>query len=205
MKDREPLVMIVDDDDSVRDALADLLRSAGLESVTFANTRDMLSFSQPDRPACIVLDVQLPDLSGLDLQERLIASDQARPIVFISGFGDVPTTVRAMKAGAVDFLSKPLDADELLSAVTKAIEQDRARRAEARRLIEVTSLVDGLSARERDVLRGVSSGLMSKQIAFELGLTEITIKVHRANMMKKMRVGSIIDLIRLIEPIRDRL
>ncbi|MDK1386467.1 response regulator [Sinorhizobium sp. 8-89] len=205
MTGEAPLVLIVDDDASVREALADLLRSASVDSVSFGSTGELLNFQHPDRPGCIVLDVQLPDLNGLTLQEQLNANRRSLPIIFITGFGDVPTSVRAMKAGAIDFLSKPVDADELLAAVDRAIEQDRSSRADARRLTEVSALVEGLSTRERDVLRGVSSGLMSKQIAYELGLTEITIKVHRASMMKKMRVGSIIELIRLIEPVRDRL
>ncbi|MBP1881877.1 response regulator transcription factor [Sinorhizobium mexicanum] len=205
MTEEESLVLIVDDDESVREAIADLLRSAGVDSVSFGSTGELLSFGKPDRPGCIILDVQLPDLNGLALQEQLNANGRSIPIIFITGFGDVPTSVRAMKAGAIDFLSKPVDADELLAAVDRAIEQDRSSRAEARRLIEVSALVEGLSARERDVLRGVSSGLMSKQIAYDLGLTEITIKVHRASMMKKMQVGSIIELIRLIEPVKDRL
>ncbi|MCA1443257.1 response regulator transcription factor [Ensifer sp. IC4062] len=205
MTEEAPLVLIVDDDESVREALVDLLRSASVDSVSFGSTGELLNFQQPDRPACIVLDVQLPDLNGLALQEQLNTDRRSLPIIFITGFGDVPTSVRAMKAGAIDFLSKPVDADELLAAVDRAIERDRSSRADARRLTEVSALVEGLSTRERDVLRGVSSGLMSKQIAFELGLTEITIKVHRASMMKKMRVGSIIELIRLIEPVRDRL
>ena len=200
-----PLVLIVDDDDSVRDALSDLFRSAGIESVAFGETRELLNYPNTDRPSCVVLDVQLPDLNGLELQQQLVADGRNIPIVFISGFGDVPTSVRAMKAGAVDFLSKPLDADELLAAVGRAIELDRASRASVRQRIEVEALVESLSPREKDVLRRVSSGLLNKQIAHELGLTEVTIKVHRANMMRKMQAGSIIELIRLIDPIKDRL
>ncbi|MDS7595478.1 response regulator [Agrobacterium tumefaciens] len=200
-----PLVFIVDDDESVRDALSDLLRSAGIDSVSFGRTSELLNYARPDRPSCVVLDVQLPDLNGLELQERLAADKQNLPIVFISGFGDVPTSVRAMKAGAVDFLSKPLDADELLAAIDKAIELNRTGREAARQLIEIEALVESLSPREKDVLRRVSSGLLNKQIAHELGLTEVTIKVHRANMMRKMQAGSIIELIRLIDPIKDRL
>ncbi|MBW9051033.1 response regulator transcription factor [Rhizobium mesosinicum] len=201
----EPLAIVVDDDDGLRDAIADLLRSDGIECITFGSTQAFLRHPLDDRPGCIILDVQLPDLSGLELQEHLLAIDQQMPIIFITGYGDVPTSVRAMKAGAVDFLSKPIESEALLIAVQRAIDRDIARREVSARLDAVVAMVRSLSPREREVMDLVAQGLLNKQIAYMLGVSEITVKLHRGSMMKKMRSNSIIELIRRIEMVRDHL
>jgi FixJ family two-component response regulator len=194
-----PLVAIVDDDPGICAAIADLLRSVGLETCVLTSTGELLAAEMPDRPGCIVLDVRLPGGNGLDLQLQLRSRGVRLPIVFLTGFGDIPMSVRAMKAGAVDFLTKPVRDQDLLDAVMKAIEQDRRRRVEDLELAVVTDMAARLTPREREVAAAVSQGLMNKQIAFELGISEITVKLHRGNAMHKLEARSIADFIRKVE------
>ncbi|HEY0233743.1 MAG TPA: response regulator transcription factor [Afipia sp.] len=190
------LVIIVDDDATMRDALTDLLRSVGIESLVFSSTRDLLSATIPDRPGCMVLDVRLPGTSGLDLQAQLNVSGNHLPIVFLTGHGDIAMTVRAMKAGAVDFLTKPIRDQDMLDAVFAAIERDRVRRSAEVDAREVAALAAKLTPREREVACAVTRGLMNKQIAYELGITEITVKLHRGNVMRKLQAHSVADFLR---------
>jgi FixJ family two-component response regulator len=194
-----PLVLIVDDDEAVRTALVELMESVGLEAVGFGSARDWTEAELPDRPGCLVLDVRMPGSSGLDLQHHLAAIGNEKPIVFLTGHGDIPMTVQAMKAGAVDFLTKPFRDQSLLDAVTAGIERDRAQRIDARLVRQQTDHYAELTARERQVLRLVAMGRLNKQIAFDLGITEVTVKLHRSSVMKKMQVASIGELIRAWE------
>jgi FixJ family two-component response regulator len=196
---KEPIVFIIDDDLSVRRALTNLFQSVGLQVEAFGSAPEMLQNKLPDVASCLVLDIRLPGLSGLDLQTELAKIDINIPIIFITGHGDIPMTVRAMKGGAVDFLTKPFRDQDLLDAVVKAIEQDRRRREIARAVANVKSLFETLTPREREVLALVASGLMNKQIAAELGLAEITVKIHRGHIMRKMGARSLADLIRMAE------
>jgi FixJ family two-component response regulator len=192
----DALVVIVDDDAAVRDALSELMESVGLEAVAFASARELMEHPLPDRPCCLVLDVRMPGSSGLDLQQYLAAGGDARPIVFITGHGDIPMTVQAMKAGAVDFLTKPFRDQSLLDAVTAGIERDVLWRAEARLVKRQADRYATLTARERQVLQLVAHGRLNKQIAFALGISEVTVKLHRSSVMKKMQAASIGELIR---------
>lgn len=194
-----PLVLIVDDDEAVRTALVELMESVGLQAVGFGSARDLTEAELPDRPGCLVLDVRMPGSSGLDLQHHLAAAGNEKPIVFLTGHGDIPMTVQAMKAGAVDFLTKPFRDQSLLDAVTAGIERDRAQRVDARLVRQQTDHYAALTARERQVLRLVAMGRLNKQIAFDLGITEVTVKLHRSSVMKKMQVASIGELIRAWE------
>jgi len=196
---KEPIVFIIDDDLSVRRALTNLFQSVGLQVEAFGSAPELLQAKLPDVASCLVLDIRLPGLSGLDLQNELAKAGVHIPIIFITGHGDIPMTVRAMKGGAVDFLTKPFRDQDLLDAVVKAIEQDRKRREVEKALANVQSLFDALTPREREVLALVASGLMNKQIAAELGLAEITVKIHRGHIMKKMGARSLADLIRMAE------
>jgi len=200
----EPFVFAVDDDASMREALARLFRSIGMRGQIFASAQEFLTFKRPDAPACLVLDVRLPGLSGLDLQRELAAADCAIPIIFITGHGDIPMTVRAMKGGAVDFLTKPFRDQDLLDAVRTAIERDRKRREVEKTVSNLQALFETLSPREREVLAFVASGLMNKQIAAELGLAEITVKIYRGHIMKKMHAKSLAELIRITETLGIR-
>ncbi|MFB6417701.1 response regulator transcription factor [Bradyrhizobium tunisiense] len=193
-----PVVLVVDDDAAVRESLGDLLSSVGISTMLFGSTQELLDAGLPDRPACLVLDLRLPDASGLELQSRLTEMGIAIPIIFVTGHGDVPTSVRAMKAGAVDFLPKPLRQQELLDAVIKSLREDKERRLKDRNLIELRRLAKRLTARERDVLRGVSRGLLNKQIAHELGVSEITVKMHRSSARRKLKAVSAADIINKI-------
>ena len=193
------LVVIVDDDPAVRDALDSLFRSVGFATRSFAAPAELLAAALPDGPACLVLDVRMPGLSGLDLQDRLARGGPGLPIVFMTGHGDIPLTVRAMKAGAVDFLAKPFRDQDMLDAVAAAIERDRARRAEVLALGDLRARYETLTAREREVMGHVVRGLMNKQVAGELGLSEITVKIHRGSVMRKMGVRSLADLVRQAE------
>ena len=190
------LVLIVDDDEAVRVALVELMESVGLEAAGFGSPRDLMEQELPDRPGCLVLDVRMPGSSGLDLQHHLAATGNAKPIVFLTGHGDIPMTVQAMKAGAVDFLTKPFRDQSLLDAVAAGIERDRAQRADARLIRRQTDHYAALTARERQVLRLVAQGRLNKQIAFELGISEVTVKLHRSSVMKKMHASSVGELIR---------
>jgi FixJ family two-component response regulator len=195
----DPLVLIVDDDAKVREALAELLASVGLETACFGAARELLDSSLPDRPGCLVLDVRLPGLSGLDFQNHLASNGNAKPIVFLTGHGDIPMSVQAMKAGAVDFLTKPVRDQDLIDAITVGIDRDIAQRAAAERVGRQVARYKTLTARERQVLREVARGRINKQIAFDLGISEITVKLHRGNLMRKMQAASVGDIIRAWE------
>jgi RNA polymerase sigma factor (sigma-70 family) len=197
-----PVVLVVDDDADVRASLGDLLSSVGIESMLFGSTQELLDGGLPDRPACLVLDLRLPGASGLELQSHLAEMDISIPIIFITGHGDVPTSVRAMKAGAVDFLSKPFRHQELLDAVMKALRDDKERRSTDENLIELRRLAERLTPRERDVLRGVGRGLLNKQIAHELGVSEITVKMHRSSARRKLKATSAADIVNKIAALR---
>ncbi|MGK9169281.1 response regulator transcription factor [Inquilinus limosus] len=194
-----PLVLIVDDDETIREALTDLLRSVGIEARSFGSTRELLDAAPVERPGCLILDVRLPGLSGLDLQAQLTRSGNTRPIIFMTGHGDIPMSVRAMKAGALDFLTKPFRDQDMLDAVAAAIEKDLAQRQEAAAAKEVAALAATLTPRETEVMAAVVKGLMNKQIAGLLGISEITVKLHRGNVMRKMGVRSVADLVRKAE------
>ncbi len=196
---QDPIVFVVDDDASVRDAVKRLISSVSLRVETFGSTREFLSSRRPDVPACLVLDVRLPDVSGLELQRELADADIHIPIIFITGHADVPMTVRAMKAGAVEFLTKPFRGQELLDAIQEAIARDRLARSERAQMAEFRSRYDSLTVREKEVLKLVVSGLLNKQIAGELGTSELTIKTHRGHVMQKMGADSLADLVRMSE------
>jgi RNA polymerase sigma factor (sigma-70 family) len=195
----EAVVYVVDDDASVRRALSRLIRSVGLEAVTFPSAQAFLAFTPPDRPACLVLDVRLPGPSGLDLQSALSGAGRDVPIVFITGHGTVPTSVRAMKGGAVDFLQKPFNDQELLDCIQRALRRSGEERADRAERAELERRVGSLTPREREVLVLVVAGMLNKQIADKLGIAEKTIKVHRGRVMEKMQAGSVADLVRMSE------
>jgi FixJ family two-component response regulator len=194
-----PLVIIVDDDPSVREALSDLMLSAGYQPIDFASTHALLEADVLDRPGCLILDVRMPGASGLDLQQQLAGNGNPKPVVFLTGHGDIPMTVQAMKAGAVDFLTKPVRDQTLLDAVAAGIARDIAQRAQAEVVRRHTENLGTLTPREREVLREVARGRLNKQIAFDLGISEVTVKLHRSNAMRKMRAASIGALIRIWE------
>jgi FixJ family two-component response regulator len=194
-----PIVFVVDDDESVQEALASLVRSAGLRVEVFASAHAFLSRPPVDAPSCLVLDVRLQGASGLDLQRRLTELNTEIPIVFITGYGDVPTSVTAMKAGAMEFLLKPLADVDVLEAIDRAIARHRVARDRQTEIADLQSRYSSLTAREREVMQWVVKGLLNKQIAGELGLSEITIKVHRGQVMRKMMAGSLADLVRQAE------
>lgn len=193
------LVIIVDDDTSVREALAELILSAGLQPVSFASTRDLLDAGVLDRPGCLILDVRMPGASGLDLQHQLGQNGTPKPIIFLTGHGDIPMTVQAMKAGAVDFLTKPVRDQTLLDAVTAGLAMDEAQRQKANVVKQTLDRLDSLTPRERQVFHEVANGRLNKQIAFALGISEVTVKLHRANVMRKMQAVSIGHLVRIWE------
>ncbi|MGX9431836.1 MULTISPECIES: response regulator transcription factor [Bradyrhizobium] len=198
------IVFVIDDDVSMRRSLANLFRSVGLDVVAFGSAREMLQAKLPDVASCLVLDVRLPGLSGLELQTELAKLNLRIPIIFITGHGDIPMTVKAMKGGAVDFLTKPFRDQELLDAVVAATERDRKRREVEKTVANLQSSFEALSPREQAVMKLVTAGLMNKQIAAELGLAEITIKIYRGQVMKKMGARSLADLIRMAEPLGIR-
>ena len=191
-----PLVVIVDDDEAVRDSLEELMLSVGIDAAGFGSTRELLEAELPERPGCFVLDVRMPGSSGLDLQNHLAAKGNNRPVVFLTGHGDIPMSVQAMKAGAIDFLTKPFRDQSLLDAVTAGIARDVAQRAGARVVREQAERYGTLTAREREVLREVARGRLNKQIAFDLGISEVTVKLHRGSVMRKMDARTIGELIR---------
>ena len=196
---KEPIVFVVEDDASMCRALANLFQSVGLEVEVFGSASEMLQSKLPDVASCLVLDVRLPGLSGLDFQTELARANIRIPIIFMTGHGDIPMTVRAMKGGAVDFLTKPFRDQDMLDAVVRAIERDRQRREADRIVTDLRVLFETLSTREREVLALVSTGLMNKQVAAELGLAEITVKIHRGHIMRKMGAKSLADLLRRAE------
>jgi FixJ family two-component response regulator len=197
--DDQPIVFVVDDDPSMRRALTNLFESVGIRVEAFGSAPEILQSQPPDVPSCLVLDIRLPGLSGLDLQADLAKANIHTPIIFITGHGDIPMTVRAMKGGAVDFLTKPVRDQEILDAVQAAIERDRKRRDLEKTVSNVRSRFESLTSRERDVLCLVTSGLMNKQVATELGLAEITVKIYRGQIMRKMGAKSLADLVRMAE------
>jgi FixJ family two-component response regulator len=199
MGEKKAKVFVVDDDESVRESLESLIRSAGLTVETFASAHEFLSERRADEPGCLVLDIRLPGLSGLDLQQQLAEIKIEIPIVFITGHGDIPTSVRAMKAGAVEFLTKPFRDEDLLDAIRQAVERDRVARRRQTQMAELRTRYESLTPREREVMALVVSGLLNKQVAAQLGVSEVTIKVHRGQIMQKMRAESLADLVRMSE------
>ena len=201
---KEPIVFVIDDDESMRRALANLFQSVGLEVQVFGSAPEMLQSKLPDVASCLVLDIRLPGLSGLDFQTELAKANIHIPIIFMTGHGDIPMSVRAMKGGAVDFLTKPFRDQDMPDAVVMAIERDRKRREVGKIVASLQALFETLTPREREILALVASGLMNKQIAAEIGLAEITVKIHRGHIMKKMRARSLADLIRMAETLGIR-
>ena len=200
----QPVVFVVDDNRAVREATRSLLASVGIRVEMFKAAQDFLSSPRPDTPSCLVLDVRLPGLSGLDLQRELIGACVAIPIIFITGHSDVSVSVQAMKAGAVEFLIKPFRDQDLLDAIRNALDRDRVELQNRSEMVELRRCHESLTPREREVMALVVSGLLNKQIASELGTSEITVKVHRARVMQKMRVQSLADLVRLAERLGPR-
>jgi FixJ family two-component response regulator len=195
------LVFVVDDDAPLRESLADLLHSIGLCVETFASAREFLQSKRPDVPSCLVLDVRLKGLSGLDLQKRLVEGDIDIPIIFITGHGDIPMAVQAMKAGALEFLRKPFRDQDLLDAVQQALERDRKAREQRAEIVELRSRFDSLTPREREVMALVAAGLLNKQVAGELGTSEASVKVHRQHVMEKLGADSLAELVRMADKI----
>jgi FixJ family two-component response regulator len=199
-----PAVFVVDDDASVREALDSLFRSIGLQAKTFGSAAEFLQNKLPDAPSCLVLDVRLPGLSGLDFQTELAAAGLHIPIIFMTGHGDIPMTVKAMKAGAVEFLPKPFRDQDMLDAVQQALERDRERRERNSGLDKLKSSFDTLTPREQEVMGLVTAGLMNKQVAGEIGVSEITAKVHRGSIMRKMGAKSLAELVRMADALGVR-
>jgi FixJ family two-component response regulator len=197
MPDTKPTVFVVDDDVSVRESLESLISSAGWQTQTFASAHEFLSGARAPAPRCLILDLNLPDLSGLEVQKRLSDGEADMPIIFITGYSDVPVTVRAMKAGAMEFLTKPFGEDVLLSAIGHAIDRSCAGLADAAELRAVRERYASLTPREKEVLAFVTSGRLNKQIASELGISEITVKAHRGSMMRKMKARSVPDVVNM--------
>jgi FixJ family two-component response regulator len=199
VKDTDAIVFVVDDDSSIREAIESLVKLAGLRVETFGSAQEFLRSKRADLPGCVVLDVELPGLSGLDLQRELASHGIKLPIIFITGYGDIPMSVRAMKAGALEFLTKPFRDQDLLDAIEQALERDRAARRHAREIAELRERFDVLTSREREVMSLVVAGRLNKQIGFELKISEVTVKIHRGRVMNKMGAESLAELVRMTE------
>ena len=204
MSENKPVVFVIDDSPSIRDALDSLIRSVHLNVQSFGSIEEFLKFKRPDGPGCIVLDVRLPGLSGLDFQREMAKSNIDLPVIFITGHGDVPMSVRAIKAGAIEFLTKPFRDQDLLDAIYLGIERDRSRRQASAVVAVLRGHFASLTARERQVMLQVASGRPNKQIAAELKLSEVTVKVHRRHVMQKMKAKSLADLVRMADKLSDR-
>jgi FixJ family two-component response regulator len=197
-----PTVFIIDDDRGMRQAIQDLVESVGLRAESFANGQEFLNKGQPPGPSCLVLDVRLPQMSGLDFQSLLAATGIRIPIIFITAHGDIPMSVRALKSGAVEFLTKPFRDQDLLDGIQQALQRDRVTREQQAELLHVQERYEALTGREREVMTLVVSGLLNKQIASEIGASEATVKIHRGNLMQKMEAGSLIELVRMADKLK---
>ena len=199
LAESQPIVIVIDDDHDVREGVANLLRSIGLQTKLFAAVPDFLQWKRPDVPSCLVLDVRLPGLSGLDFQSELNKANIDLPIVFMTGHGDIPMTVRAMKGGAVDFLAKPFRDQDMIDAVQAGLNRDKARRQSVSGISQLKSAYDSLTPREQEIMALVADGQMNKQIAGKIGVSEVTVKFHRGNVMHKMGAKSVAELVRMAD------